>query len=125
MRGTLPLMPTLPNIAFTQLRALATPLGLRIEEDGAGFPVIHGKYGRVLWFDGDDLLVTADAPTWAKLDAIPGLRRHGDNAALFPPHAFAAVADVIRAHRRPTLTPEQARKRRQTRRAKQARRARA
>src|SRR5262249_8051169 len=77
MKGGLPLLPTRPDIPFTQLRALATPLGLRIEEDGAGFPVIHGKYGRVLWFDGDDLLVTADGPTWAALDAIPGLRRHG------------------------------------------------
>ncbi|PYM58003.1 MAG: hypothetical protein DMD79_19615, partial [Candidatus Rokuibacteriota bacterium] len=67
------------------------------------------------YHDGRDLAVFTDRPRWhAKLWAIPGVRRHqaGDQEmrALFPPETLEPVADVIRARRRRTLSPETARR---------------
>jgi hypothetical protein len=58
----------------------------------------------VEWFDGRDLAVYCDRPRlFAKLWAIPGVRRHqtGDQEmrATFPPEALEQVAAVIRAKR--------------------------
>lgn len=60
--------------------------------------------------------VYTDRPRlFAKLWAIPGVRRQqtGDTEmrAVFPTEAFEQVAGVIRARRRRTLSPEEARRR--------------
>jgi hypothetical protein len=61
--------------------------------------------GQIEWFDGRDLAVYSDRPRlFAKLWAIPGVRRHqtGDHEmrAIFPPEALEQVAGVIQARRR-------------------------
>jgi hypothetical protein len=41
-----------------------------------GFPLIPGRYGRIEWFDGQDLAVYSDRPRFfLKVWAIPGVRR--------------------------------------------------
>ena len=92
------------NTPFNDLRYLARPLRLRITRDAEGFPAIPGRYGQIEWFDGRDLAVSSDRPRlFAKLWAIPGVRRHqtGDQEmrAIFPPEALEQVAGVIRARR--------------------------
>lgn len=103
--------------AFTQLKALARPLRLRVVRDAEGFPVIPGRYGRIEWdCDGVNcwacplpdqfaLAVYSDHPRlFEKLWAIPGVRRHqtGDTEmrAVFPAEALEQVAGVIKARRR-------------------------
>jgi hypothetical protein len=59
-------------------------------------------YGQIEWFDGRDLAAYCDRPRlFAKLWAIPGVRRHqtGDHEmrAIFQPEALEQVAAVIRA----------------------------
>ena len=92
------------DVPFAHLRQLTRPLRLRITRDAESFPVIPGRYGQIEWFDGQDLAVYSDRPRlFAKLWAIPGVRRHqtGDHEmrASFPPEAIEQVAAVIRARR--------------------------
>ena len=92
------------SVAFQPFLALAGPLWLRVTKDSQGFPIIPGRYGRIEWFDGRDLAVYCDRlRLFAKLWAIPGVRRHqtGDHEmrATFPPEALEQVAGVIRARR--------------------------
>ena len=114
--------------AVEQLRALAKPYRLRVQVDGEGFPLIPGRYGQIEWqCDGVDchscplprqvaLAVCTDRPRlFEKLWAIPGVKRHqtGDTEirAVFPPEVLDQVAGVIKARRRRTLAPEEARRR--------------
>ena len=111
--------------AFAQLRALAAPHRLRIEADAEGFPMIPGRYGRIEWHcDGNScqlprqvaLAVYSDCPRlFDRLWAVPGMKRHqtGDDEmrAVFLPEAVAQVALVIKARRKRTLAPEEARRR--------------
>ena len=92
------------NPAHNDLRDLARPLRYRVTQDAEGFPIIPGRYGRLERFDGRDLAVYCDHPRlFAKLWAIPGVRRHqtGDHEmrAVFPFEALEQVAGVIRAKR--------------------------
>jgi hypothetical protein len=101
--------------AVEALRALAKPFCLRVQLDVEDLPVIPGRYGRIEWFDGEDLAVYTDRPRlFSKLWAIPGVRRRqtGDTEmrAVFPPEALAQIAAVIKARRRRTLSPEAARR---------------
>ena len=107
---------SLEQRATEQLRALAGPHRFRVAFDAEGFPVIPGRYGQIEWFDGNDLAVYTDRPRlFARLWAIPGVRRHqtGDTEmrAVFAPEAFLQVAHFIKARRRRTLSPEEARRR--------------
>jgi hypothetical protein len=91
--------------AFRSLRALAAPLRLRVTSDREGWPIIPGRLGQIEYHDGVELAVYTDRPRlFAKLWAIPGVRRHqtGDQEmrALFPSEALEQVARVIRAKRR-------------------------
>jgi hypothetical protein len=99
--------PSLEQRAAEQLRALAKPHRFRVRLDGEGFPLIPARYGQIEWFDGTDLAVyTARPRLFARIWAIPGVRRHqtGDTEmrAVFPPAALALVASIIRARRRRT-----------------------
>jgi hypothetical protein len=91
--------------ALQYFRELAVPLRLRVTKDAEAFPVIPGRYGRIEWFDGQDLAVYSDHPRlFVKVWAIRGVRRHqtGDQEmrAIFPPEALDRVAGVIEARRR-------------------------
>jgi hypothetical protein len=114
--------------AVEQLRALAKPHRLRVQVDAEGFPFILGRYGQIEWHcDGVNcwscslpaevaLAVYSDRPRlFEKLWAIPGVKRHqtGDTEmrAVFPPEVLEQVAGVIKARRRRTLAPEEARRR--------------
>src|SRR5712691_4199634 len=102
--------------AVEQLRALAKPYRFRVQADGEGFPIIAGRYGQIEWFDGRDRAVYTNRPRlFAKLWSIPGVKRHqtGDTEmrALFPLEALDRVAAAIKARRRRTLAPEEARRR--------------
>ena len=114
--------------AVEQFRALTTPYRFRVQTDAEGFPIIPGRYGQIEWYcDGVNchscgipgqfaLAVYSDRPRlFAKLWAIPGVRRHqtGDTEmrAVFPHEALEQVAGVIKARRRRTLAPEEARRR--------------
>ena len=93
--------------ATEQLRALAKPYRFRVQSDVEGYPIIAGRYGQIEWFDGRDLAVYTNRPRlFAKLWAIPGVRRHqtGDDEmrALFVPEALKEVARVIRARQKRT-----------------------
>ena len=106
---------SLQQRAVEQLRALAKPYRLRVRADAEGFPVIPGRYGRIEWFDGSDLAVYSDRPRlFGKLWAIPGVKRHqtGDSEmpAVFPVEALDQVARAIRAHRKPGIGSEVAKK---------------
>jgi hypothetical protein len=97
-------MPRRQHTALDQLRCLARPARYRVSMDPEGLPLIPGRYGRIEWFDGRDLAVYSDRPRlFAKLWAIPGVRRHqtGDQEmrAIFSPEAVEQVAGVIRARR--------------------------
>ena len=90
--------------AVLQLRALAEPHRLRVRADAEGFPIIPGRYGQIEWFDGRELAVYTTRPRlFAKLWAIPGVRRHqpGDTEmrAVLAIEALSQVAAVIRAKR--------------------------
>src|SRR5712691_10891906 len=83
--------------AVEQLRAVTKPYRFRVQADEEGFPIIPGRYGQIEWFDGQDLAVYSNRPRlFAKLWAIPGVRRHqtGDSEmrAVFPPEAVEEVA---------------------------------
>jgi len=114
--------------AVERLRALAKQHRLRVQVDAEGFPFIPGRYGQIEWHcDGVNcwscalpgqlaLAVHTDRPRlFEKLWAIPGVKRHqtGDTEmrAVFPPEALEQVAGVIKARRRRTLAPEEARRR--------------
>ena len=102
--------------AAQQLRALAKPYRFRVQADAEGFPIIPGRYGQIEWFDGLDLAVYTNRPRlFKKLWAIVGVRRHqtGDTEmrATFPAEALGQVARVIKARRKRTLPPEEARRR--------------
>jgi hypothetical protein len=102
--------------AIQQLAALAAPYRFRVQADVEGFPVIPGRYGQIEWFDGRDLAVYTNRPRlFQKLWAIPGMKRHqtgdAEMRAVFPPEAVEEVAAVIKARRRRTLAPEEARRR--------------
>lgn len=101
--------------AVEELRTLAKSQRFRVQLDVEGFPLIPGRYGQIEWFDGEDLAVYTNRPRlFAKLWAIPGVRRHqtGDTEmrAVFPPEALEQVAAVIKARHRRTLSTEAARK---------------
>jgi len=93
-----------------------------------GVPIHPPRYGQIEWHcDGVNcwscalpgqlaLAVYSDRPRlFEKLWAIPGVRRHqtGDTEmrAVFPPDALEQVALVIKARRRRSLSPEDARRR--------------
>jgi hypothetical protein len=100
-------------VSAEQLRALAQPYRLRVRLDAEGFPLIPGRYGQIEWFDGQDLALYTNRPRlFARLWAIPGVRRHqtGDTEmrAVFPAEALRQVAAAIKARRRRTLSPEEA-----------------
>src|SRR5712691_5764257 len=83
--------------AVEELRTLAKPYRFRVQADEEGFPIIPGRYGQIEWIDGQDLAVYSNRPRmFAKLWAIPGVRRHqtGDTEmrAVFPPEAVEEVA---------------------------------
>ena len=104
------------QLAAQQLRALAKPHRFRVRADAEGFPIIPGRYGQSEWFDGRALAVSCDHPKlFRKLWAIPNVRRHqtGDREmrAVFPPEAMEQVARVIKARRRRSLSPDDARRR--------------
>ena len=97
-------MPRGQHTAVDQLRRLVRPLRYRVGIDPEGFPLIPGRYGKIEWFDGRDLALYSDhRKFFAKIWAIPGVRRHqtGDQEmrAIFPPEALEQVAAVIRAKR--------------------------
>ena len=117
---------SLQQRAVEQLRALAKPY--RLQVDAEGFPFIPGRYGQIEWHcDGVNcwscalpgqlaLAVYSDRPRlFEKLWAIPGVKRHqtGDTEmrAVFPSEVLEQVASVIKARRRRTLAPEEARRR--------------
>jgi hypothetical protein len=98
------------------LRPIALGHDFRIKADLEGFPFIPGRRGRIECYDRWELAVWTDRPRlFAKLWAIPGVRRWqvGDQEArgLFPVEALPAVAAVVRARRRRTLSTEAARRR--------------
>src|SRR3990172_5057094 len=112
--------------AFRQLHALAAPHRFRVVPDSEGFPIIPGRYGEIEWYcDGVEchscplpgvfaLAVWTDRPRlFPKLWGISGVRRYqtGDHEmrAVFLPEALLAVAQVIRARRKLTLSSEEAR----------------
>lgn len=114
--------------AFASLRALTASSRLRVVPDPEGFPIIPGRLGQIEWYcNGVDcwscplpgqvaLAVWTDRPRLFKtLWAVPGVRRHQSGEremrAVFPPEALEQVAKIIRARRRRSLTPEEARKR--------------
>ena len=115
---------SLQQRAVEQRRALAKPYRLRVQVDAEGFPFIPGRYGQIEWHcDGVNcwscalpgqlaLAVYSDRP---RLWAIPGVRRHqtGDTEmrAVLPPDALEQVALVIKARRRRSLSPTEARRR--------------
>jgi hypothetical protein len=81
--------------------------------DGEGWPVIPARLGWIEYHDGAELAVYSDRPrVFARLWAVPGVRRWqvGDQEArwLFPPQTLQAVAGVIGARRRRSLSPEAA-----------------
>ena len=113
--------------AVEQLRTVAKPYRLRVQVDAEGFPFIPGRHGQIEWHcDGVNcsscllpgqfaLAVYSDRPRmFAKLWAIPGVKRDqtGDTEmrAVFPPEALEQVAAVVRAHRKPGITSEVAKK---------------
>src|SRR2546425_4150343 len=101
--------------AMQQLRPLAKSYRFRVEADAEGFPIIAGRYGQIEWFDGHDLAVYTNRPRlFKKVWSIPGVRRHqtGDTEmrAVFPVEALEQVARVIRAHRKPGVGSEVAKK---------------
>ena len=113
--------------AAQQLRALAKPYRFRVRADAEGFPIIPGRYGRIEWYcDGAKcsscalpgqfaLAVYTDrSRLFPKIWSIPGVRRHqtGDREmrAVFPVEALEQVAGVIRAHRKPGIGSEVAKK---------------
>ena len=113
--------------AVEQLRTVAKPYRLRVQVDAEGFPFIPGRHGLIEWHcDGVNcssclfpgqfaLAVYSDRPRmFAKLWAIPGVKRDqtGDTEmrAVFPPEALEQVAAVVRAHRKPGITSEVAKK---------------
>ena len=124
--------PPEPRRAVQQFRALVKPYRFRVRADAEGFPVIPGRYGRIEWYcDGVNcaarfggfcslpgqfaLTVYTDRPRlFAKVWAVPGVKRHQTGAqemtAVFPLEALAEVARVVRAHRKPGITSEEAKK---------------
>src|SRR5947207_13022740 len=113
--------------AVERLRVLAKPYRLRVQVDAEGFPIIPGRYGQIEWHcDGVNcsacalqgqvaLAVYTDRPRlFEKLWAIPGVKRYqtGDTEmrAVFPPEAMDEVARVIKARRRRSLSPAEARR---------------
>ena len=75
------------SATLQQFRRLGSPVRLRVTKDRQGFPIIPGRYGRIEWFDGQDLAVYSDRPRlFAKIWAIPGVRRRqtGDHEMWAP-----------------------------------------
>jgi len=118
---------SLQQRAVEQLRALAKPYRLRVQVDAEEFPFIPGRYGQMEWHcDAVNcwscalpgqlaLAVYSDrSRLFEKLWAIPGVRRHqtGDTEmrAVFGVEALEQVARVIRAHRKPGIGSEVAKK---------------
>jgi hypothetical protein len=102
--------PSTQQRAVSQFKALTGPRRFRVQ-DIEGFPMIPG-YGQIEWFDGRDLAVYTNRPRlFARMWAIPSMRRHqtGDAAmrALFPLEALDQVARVIKARRKRTLVAEE------------------
>ena len=106
------------------------PLGLRVRRDADGWPYTPGRLGRIEWYcDGlachgcpvpgvPALAVfTTRRRVPARLSAIPGVRRwqsgEREMRAVFPLGSLPAVAEAIRAYRRPRLSDEQRAARRQ------------
>ena len=118
---------SLQQRAVEQRRALAKPYRLRVQVDAEGFPFIPGRYGQIEWHcDGVNcwscalpgqlaLAVYTDRPRLFEKLWIPGVRRHqtGDSEmrAVFPPDSLELVALVIKARRRRSLSPAEARRR--------------
>jgi hypothetical protein len=105
------------------IRTMA-PMGLRVRRDAEGWPYTPGRLGRIEWYcDGltchgclvsgvPALAVFTTRPRMhGRIWAIPGVRRWQSGAretrAVFPLGSLPAVAEQIRAYRRPRLTEEQ------------------
>ena len=116
-----------PQRAVAQLRTVAKPYQFRVQADAEGFPIIPGRHGQIEWYCAGvncsscalpgqfALAVYTDHPRlFAKLWAIPGVKRHqtGDTEmrAVFPPEVLEQVAGVVKARRRCSLAPEEARR---------------
>src|SRR5438034_7723460 len=116
-----------PQRAVAQLRTVAKPYRFRVRADAEGFPIIPGRHGQIEWYcDGVNcsscllpgqfaLAVYTDRPRlFSKIWSIPGVRRHqtGDSEmrAVFPAEALEQVGRVIRAHRKPGIGSEVAKK---------------
>jgi len=65
------------RLAFTNFRALVTPLRLRVKADAEGFPIALGRYCQLEWHDGGHVAIYSQTMRMlAKLLKIPGVRRH-------------------------------------------------
>jgi putative DNA primase/helicase len=110
--------------AFQLFRQVVEPLGLRVQADPEGFPVVRGRRGQIEWYcDGVDChscplpgqvtlaVYTTGRMTRQKILDVPGVKPHqrGDVElrAVFLPASLPAVAEVIRARRRRTLSDAQ------------------
>jgi len=104
------------QLAVQQPRALAKTQRFRLRADAEGFPSIPGRYGQIEWFDGQCLAVHSKRRRlFEKRWAIPGVKRHqtGDveMRSVLPLEALEHIAMVIRARRRRTQAPAEARRR--------------
>ena len=100
--------------AMLDLTALARPFRYRVVPDAEGLPVIPGRLGQIEPHDAQALAVYSARPrVFARLWAVPEVRpwQVGDQEmrALFPVAALPAVAGLIRARTRRTLSAETAR----------------
>ncbi len=94
-----------------RLRAVAG--SYRVTQDIEGWPVIEGRLGRIEWSCPTLGMLTLAVFTdrrrmQAKILALPAIQRHqtGDEElrAVFPSSALPAVASVIRARRKRTVS---------------------
>ena len=88
----------------------------RVVRDPDGWPMIPGRLGRLEWHDGETLAVYSDRPrVFARLWGLPGVRRWqvGDREVrgLVLLERLPAVAGLIQARRRRTISSEAARQR--------------
>lgn len=104
--------------AFAHLRDLAGPHRLRVVADPEGFPVIPGRHGVIEWAGSTNgqlaAYTTRRGVRPRLLGMIPGVIRHqvGDDElrVLFPLERLPEIAELLRARRRRTLSPEAARR---------------
>jgi hypothetical protein len=106
------------RLAFTAIRALVSPLRLRVKTDAEGFPISPGRYGQLEWHDAGHVAIHSRTMRMlAKLTRIPRVRRHqaGDHEfrlllAVEDVHdraALGAVARLLRVRTRHVLSERQ------------------